>query len=322
MRADTPSEEDQTAIESELRGLRSELAEVKTLLQAELGSRKSQRWWRPNLRLLFVFTAIAACWFAWLSYELQRSKRVEAAGHELARIGATVTSRPSERLLVATLPGRPVDPPAPLRDLLGHDLFVQPDTITIQKRLSDEEKVRLVKSLSVIDSFRQVRIEQTDLASEDIAPLWKMNNLQSLFLRGTRLSRCPLNGLANLKLKYFDASHTLFDDSAARSLAECEDLVSIKLDRTAITAVGLKQFTRLGNLSELHIRRCPIDVKAVQAFSDQMPNCYIEYEPLIFNASGRADTTLSAQQRLQFGPRRRGYYRSDTPSPAWGRLGF
>ncbi|GAB5402485.1 MAG: hypothetical protein Aurels2KO_07160 [Aureliella sp.] len=319
MKTDLPSEKDASDVKSELRAVRSELAEVRQLLQEELGARKARRIWRPSLRVLFVLTAVAACWSAWLSYELQRSKRVKTAGQELARIGATITSRPSERLLVATLPGRPADPPAPIRDLLGRDLFTQPDTIRIQKQLTDEEKARLVGSLSAIDSFREVRIENTKLSSNDMAPIWRMPNLQSLFLRSTRLSRCPLDRLAQLDLRYFDASHTLFDDSAAASLAECADLVSIKLDRTALTPVGLMQFTKLQNLSELHIRRCPINLKAVQAFSDQMPNCYIEYEPLIFNSSGRVDTARSSQQRLRFGPRQRGYYRSE-PSQAWGRF--
>lgn len=305
------------SVHDELSDLRGELKRIRQLLENSGGRSRSKTtaWW--SLRNLFIVLTLLACFFAWTSYEIRRSKRIRSAAEELASLGASVTSRPSERLLVSMLPGRPNAPPAALRYALGPDLFVDLERLTINKPLNPSDRERFLYALGRVKGLRDVRIYNTQLSSGDLEPLWEMAELTTLQLPHTRLSRGSLSGIEKVPLIYFDASHTLFDDAAATSLSGCESLEVVKLDRTAITDSGVKQLAKLTKLRELHIRRSPISLKAVVALSAAMPDCYILYEPLIVDNNGNSDTVRSRRLRRTFGTRNKGHYRSDIRQAPW-----
>ncbi len=312
------------SVHQEVKQLRAEIAEIRDLLVNITKRPKGFARFRPSLRTIFVTTALIACGLSWMVYETKRSKQVEAAAEQLARLGANVATKPSDRLFVSLLPGRPASPPVSLQVVLGRELFVEPSSLTLNRRtnnpLSQDEQKSLLKALSKIDSLSSLRLYGIELSAADLDSIWQMTDLQSLVIPHSRLSRGPLKGISNLPLQSLDVSHTLFDDSAINSLIKCQDLRTINLDRTAVTGAGLMALSGLPNLTVLKIRRCDISLTTVQEFSKQMPNCFIEYEPLLFDSSGNVNNRLSSTLRVQFGPKQRGSYNPNPALGVWGNL--
>ncbi|HBE72161.1 MAG TPA: hypothetical protein DDW52_28840 [Planctomycetaceae bacterium] len=298
LRLDLPaSQRDVELLRDEIRTLREGLTRQNALLH------RRGNWFQPNLKTLFLLVTLVACWFAWLSLEQRRSERVSAAVEKAESLGATVGMGPSERLFTSLLPGSPASPPPVVVRLFGRDLLNDAQTLHKVRGSSAEEMKELVQATKQLDALKYIKINAVPLAMDDLEQMLELTELTHLDISRTRLEQGPWHGIADTPLKYIVAAHTLTDDQAASSFADCPSLMYLDLTRTSVTDAGLMELAKLPDLRFLRILRCPITLAAVQKFSKLKPECRIEYEPLVFSNGGGMNLLAIRSQRINLGPK-------------------
>jgi hypothetical protein len=258
---------------------------------------------RRSLRSLFVVLACTAALAAWCGTEIRRSQAQAKARNALANLGAQVQSVPSSSLFVALLPGSPSEPPAAIRRMLGRDIFTELSDValigkggTVAANVSDfREAIKNARTL------KSVQLQGITLGTDDLTEVFQLPELELLNVSHTRLDQQPIAEIANTSLRWFNGSHTWLGDQAAYDLSFCQQLENIYMDRTTLTDAGLEYLTRLKNLRHLSVLRTHVSLAAVTKFAAEMPDCFIDYEPLVFDSRGRQDAAASMKGKRNFG---------------------
>ncbi|NND98114.1 MAG: hypothetical protein HKN47_12375 [Pirellulaceae bacterium] len=283
-----------TKIESEINSLRKFLKE-----QAKV-NRKRRR--RLTLRVLLFAVAIFAGLFAWVSAIYQTSLQQAAAVDYLVAQGVFVSYEPRESLLIAALPGDPTKPPRVLLKSLGVDFFQAATNVSTRSNLfrGDDQK-RLIPTLASLNQLQRLRIANLILSTADLRPLAKLRNLESLDLTRARLDNGGLHWLPNTQLRWFAAAHTYLGDTALHDLSRCPDLRYLDLERTTVTGAGLQHLYKMKSLRYLNLKRCPVTRSEVSQLATAIPNCVIDWEPLVLNKLGKVNGSAAINGRVQFG---------------------
>lgn len=297
---------DQSEILQEIRTLRRSVDQLKEQVEGAnatpVGTRATKTFFkRPSVRACFVLLSLFAILAAWLGAELRVSRKEAKSGGELRQNHARIQWTPSDSLLVAAMPGRTDRPHASLIKMFGIEFFNDLTGISYQGRDPDEVEAILQK-VDELPSLKELRIQNTKLALDDVTAILQRGNLVSLDLRLTGLEEGPLVGIEQPNLRWFDGSHTWLGDEAATDIANSPSIEYLDLSRTRLSDKGLQKLAKMPNLRWLVLRRALVTTKAITKFADANPQIYIQYEPLIINFRG-VDRTTSRKMSKTFGIR-------------------
>lgn len=293
-----------TVLAERLGQLELQIARLNGLLSEQtIANRRRRR--RFSIRLMLVSLVIFAGLFAWVAAAHRQSLRQSQAVDRLLDQNAFVYYRPSESMLVGLLPGEPGHPPQKLAKVLGDDFFRSVVNVSTARAVNaPRDKELILKSLSALPKLQLLRLTNLTLQNSDLDSLSDLDDLRSLDLSRTGLHNGSISWLRDANLRWFNASHTRFDDLALEDLMHSRELQYLHLERTAVTDAGVKQLSSMPTLRYLNLRRCPVSRGTVESLSKSLPGCRIEWEPLIFQANGDVDTAASARARLRLGSRK------------------
>ncbi len=258
--------------------------------------------WRPSLRwylgLLVVLAAIAA----WFGVEFRGSQRQATAVDTLVSERVKLDFEPNESLLVSLLPGSPDNPPPALLRMLGHDFFHRISDVVVDGRIRNDTDPHVVLSaISRLPSLRALQVKNFPLSTKDLSPVFAFRQLESLNVSRTTLDSGSIRDVAWTRLRWLDASHTWLGDLAVSELSRCKHLQYLNLERTAITDQSVEYLAKLTNLREINLNRTQITPSGVTELADKLPDCYIQYQPLVLFEDGSVNVQACYRGRLTFG---------------------
>ncbi len=285
--------------------LEHQLRRIGDLLEAQVAGAKSRQssWrWRPSLRTLFVMIGVLALGVAWFTAEYRQSRLQSRAIEVLLDQRALFFFEPSESILVGMLPGKSSEPPAALVRALGHDFFNRLRQVSIVGTPRfQQEPDEILDGLALVPGLRAVRISQLPLTTGQLRSVFQLKQLESLDVSRTGLDNGSIEEIQNTSIRWLDCSHTRLGNIAASELSRCEELEYLNLERTAVSDAGIEYLAKLKGLRHLILRRTPVSPLGVQKLADQLPNCYIEYQPLVFRNDGTVDVQACRRGSLVFG---------------------
>lgn len=121
------------------------------------------------------------------------------------------------------------------------------------------DQLRKVLPRDYIDSAGSVSLDNSLAQDQDVARLRGLNQLRSVYLRGTRLTDASAPHLRSLKkLCILDLSGTRLTDAGLIELCELPKLVSLFLDDTKVSDAGLNHLSEQANLQNLSLRNTQV----------------------------------------------------------------
>ena len=213
---------------------------------------------------------------------------------------------PRDSLVVSLLPGAPESPPRTVANALGEDFFRVVTNVSTRAHTGIAANQKSVlPAISSLTELQRLRLVDLSLRTGDLRPLAKLTHLKSLDLNRTGLDNGGLSWLPSTRLQWFNASHTRLGDRMLVDLLQCTDLRYLNMERTTVSDAGLKHLYGQKQLKYLNLKRCPVSLVAVQKLSAAIPNCAIQYEPLVFTRDGKVDAKAA----------RRGFVNLGRPAP-------
>ena len=253
-----------------------------------------------------LMMALFAGFFAWFSSAYHESQRQAAAVDELISQGVFVMLEPRQSLAVSILPGTPEEPPRAISKTLGNEFFRSATNVSTRNRWNAKmDKDRVLSGIAKLSDLRRLRLTKLSLSTNDLNRLSGLTELAALDLSRTRLDRGSVDWLQHTQLHWFDASHTWLGDNALRGLSRCPDLQYLNMERSTITDAGLQHLYGMSGLRYLNLKRCTVTPAAVKKLSAAIPNCLIQFEPLVLNNQGQTYVMAA----------RRGFMQLGTPTP-------
>ncbi|QDT08463.1 hypothetical protein [Planctomycetes bacterium K23_9] len=285
-----------------LASLESQIGRLTDFLTQQAESRIRRRR-KLSLRLLLIAMVVFAGVFAWFSAVYRQSRQQSRAVDHLVAQGAFVMYEPRENMLVSLLPGEVKSPPSVLANSLGADFFRAVTNVSTNNRRfqSTTDKQKLIESIARIEQLERLRLSNVTLRTNDLTPLSSLRNLQSLDLTRASLDRGSLPWLSDSQMRWFCAAHTYLGDQVLKDLSRCPELQHLNIERTTVTENGLQHVYLMKQLRYLNIKRCSVSYAAAKKLSDAMPNCVIDWEPLIFTSDGKVNNPAIRQRRVRFG---------------------
>ena len=284
-----------------LESLESEVGRLTDFLSSQAEARKKRRR-RITIRLLLVTVALFAGLFAWYSAAFRESRQQAAAVDQLVSEGVYVTYEPRESLAVGLMPGPPESPPRTIASALGEDFFRAVTNVSTRAHSGiAANKTPVLLAISSLTQLQRLRLSDLSLRTADLRPLAQLSHLKSLDLNRTGLDNGGLSWLTKTQLQWFDASHTRLGDRVLSDLSQCPDLQYLNMERTTVSDAGLKHLYGKKRLKQLNLKRCPVSLAAVQKLSATIPNCAIQYEPLVFTRDGKVDVQAARRGNINLG---------------------
>ena len=281
--------------------LESELSRLTDFL-SEQSQQRSKRRRRITIRFLLCTMAICAGAFAWFSSVYHRSQRQASAVDQLIAQGAFVSYEPRENLAVSLLPGSPAEPPPVVAKSLGVDFFRAATNVSTNTVTSNQmDKKAVIQAISELADLERLRLSHLALTTADLSPLARLSQLQSLDINRARMDNGSLPWLQDTQLRWLDASHTLLGDRLMHDVSRCPDLQFLNMERTTVTDAGLQHLYSMKQLRYLNLKRCPASRGAVIKLSKAIPNCVIDYEPLIMTRQGNVRSFAGTRTQIRLG---------------------
>lgn len=282
--------------------LESQIGRLTDFLTQQAESRVRRRR-KLTLRFLLIAMAGFACVFAWFSAVYRQSRQQARAVDHLVAQGAFVMYEPRENVLVSLLPGEVDSPPSVLTNSLGADFFRAVTNISTNNRSfqSTTDKQKLIESIATVGQLERLRLSNVTVRTKDLDPLSALQNLQSLDLTRASLDRGSMPWLADSQMRWFCAAHTHLGDQVLKDLSRCPELQHLNMERTTVSENGLQHVYLMKQLRYLNIKRCSVSYTAAKKLSDAMPNCVIDWEPLILTSDGKVNNPAIRQRRVRFG---------------------
>ena len=284
-----------------LESLESEVGRLTDFLSSQVEARKKRRR-RITIRLLLGAVALFAGLFAWYSAAFRASRQQAAAVDQLISEGVFVSYEPRDSLAVSLLPGAPESPPRTVATALGEDFFRAVTNVSTRAYTGiAANKKSVLPAVSSLTQLQRLRLVDLSLRTADLRPLAKLSHLKSLDLNRTGLDNGGLSWISSTQLQWFNASHTRMGDRVLRDLSQCADLQYLDMERTTVSDIGLRHLYGQKQLKHLNLKRCPISLAAVQKLSATIPNCAIQYEPLVFTPDGKVDARAARRGFIVLG---------------------
>jgi hypothetical protein len=224
---------------------------------------KRRRWFQFSMRTLLIVTLLIGAGAAWLSSEIRRAKRQEAAVEALREGGATIIFaheriiayensawRSTPIIVAQSKPG-----PQWLRHWLGLDLFSRVASVEIRIDPKEdlprfESQVALLADVPSVESVSLTLLSVDDslvISDAVVDRIVALPNLNSLSLVGDRrLLTYPIQD---------GVSHDVVDlsEMAWRRLAEATSIESLSLICIRLNEQSLKSITAMTHLRELEV---------------------------------------------------------------------
>ncbi|WP_146517810.1 hypothetical protein Pla52nx_000321 [Stieleria varia] len=285
---------------SQLSDLRVELARLAELLAEQSATRKRRR--RITIRGLMLAAVGFGLLFAYYSHLYRNSLDQSRLADQLSAQAAFISYEPRKSLLLSLLPGDIASPPAAMAQWLGQDFFTEITNVsTNAPTASPRDPAAVIQAVAGLPSIKRLRLTGLTVSTLQLDSLDRLNQLESLDLTRTVLDYGSMPWLRNARLKWFSAAHTRFSDPALADLCQCTQLRHIDLERTAVTDKGIQLLSQLPNLRYVKLHRTPTTKSEVLKLSKAMPNCVIDWEPLVMNANGQINGGATRRGRIRLG---------------------
>lgn len=120
-------------------------------------------------------------------------------------------------------------------------------------------QLRRVLPRDYIDSAGGVFLDNSPAQDQDVARLRGLNQLNSIYIRGTRLTDASAPHLRSLRqLVILDLSGTQITDAGFVELCDLPNMVSLFLDDTEVSDAGLNHLPEQSALQNLSLRNTPV----------------------------------------------------------------
>lgn len=291
------------SLAEQVESLERQVARVADLLESQLATTQNaaQRRWRPSLRTYFVLMALLAAFIAWFGVEFRRSRQQARAVDLLLAEQASLLFETNESLGVSILPGPPGEPPAFLMRSLGYDFFFRLGDVSVDGARVAADSATVLDAIEQLPQLRRLRIRNILLTTDNLKPIFELNGLESLDLSKTRLSDSSIAWICDTHLRWLNVSHTWLGDTAVNEIATLDKLQYLNLERTGVSDRSIDALSEMRGLRHLIIRRTSITAAGAKQLSKNLPNCFIEYQPLIFRSNGTVDYTACQKGTINFG---------------------
>ena len=121
------------------------------------------------------------------------------------------------------------------------------------------DQLRKVLPRDYIDTAGGISLDNSPADDQDIARLRGLNQLSTVYLRGTRLTNASAPLLRSLReLVILDLSGTQFTDAGFVELCELPKLASLFLDDSEVSDAGLSHLPDQSQLQNLSVRNTPV----------------------------------------------------------------
>ncbi|QDU73302.1 hypothetical protein Pan97_02710 [Bremerella volcania] len=263
---------------------------------------------RWSMRGLIVATALACILCGWISYRYRVGRLHEDVATQLLILQAP---RPKHRIfnnspiqldwnLEETK--RVIDPPPGVAAVTGAtDLTIAYDVqvrytprwmemtssgpvfqrlkgIRLTPYIHPDVMRKVLDQIARLDGQVPISIDMPRMHQDLMEDIFTKTQVHTFDARFAKLEPGPLPFLKNSGLVELCLCHTWFSDAAASDLPDT--LVSLDLERTAVTDAALPEFARLHRLQYLNLRRTPTSEAAIEKLREAMPECQIAWEPL------------------------------------------
>ncbi len=217
------------------------------------GARPRRRWLRFGLRSLLIFVSLCGVVFYWATSKRNYYRFQKQVCADVRRLGGDAKVEPVQ------------DPPRWLKWLAAQEDLPLEDVVELQWRgTSDEVSVSpMMRRVSELKALRKLDVDQFPLTDDDLAPLARLHNLESVSLGMAHMNGSGLAYLRNspkLAELHFDDEHGYATDDGIASLNQLSSLETLSLvDYSAAPSIhrldlhGLAKLRRLllkGRLSE------------------------------------------------------------------------
>ena len=284
-----------------LESLENQLSRLTNFLTEQDAARKSRRR-RFTIRFLMITMVLFAGLFAWFSTAYHQSRKQADAVDRLFSLGAFVMYEPRQSVAVSVLPGSPEEPPRVISKSLGVDFFRAATNVSTQSGASSKmDKDAILDAVSSLRELKRLRLTKLTFSTGDLAQLSDLSELTSLDLTRTRLDNGSLPWLQDTQLQWFDGSHTWLGNTALHDLSRCPDLQNLSMERTTVTDAGLLHLYQMKNLRYLNLKRCDVTPAAIKKLSAAIPNCIIDYEPLVLTSGGETNAVAARRGFMRLG---------------------
>jgi len=183
-----------------------------------------RRWLQFRLQTIFVLVVVVAVPCGLFKWKVEPKWREREAVAALRLSGADIRYDWEAKQNGGEPPG-----PSWLRKMLGDDFF------------ASGVQVRFFKFGTVTDAA--------------LAPLERLDDVDLLWSRATRITDAGLRHIAHLKnLKALALTGSQVTDAGLKEFAELDNLKTLILDETQVTDEGLKEIVHLTNLTNLNLR--------------------------------------------------------------------
>jgi len=122
-----------------------------------------------------------------------------------------------------------------------------------------DRQLRKMLPRDYLDSAYGVALDSSLAEDQDIARLESLNQLSTVYLRGTRLTDASAHHLRGLKqLHILELSGTGLTDAGFKELCDLPQLISLFVDDTEVSDAGLSHLPGKSKLQNLSLRNTPV----------------------------------------------------------------
>lgn len=280
--------------------LRGELSRLADLMSDQALAKKRRR--RLTTRSFMGGFVLAGVVFAAYGNLYHAARRQSRQADVLAGQATFVMYQPRKSFLISLLPGDSQNPPPVMLDWLGIDFFSEITNVSTNLKTSVERDSQTVLSeLAGMHSVRRLRLTGIICSTLQLDVLADLPHLESLDLTRTRLDEGQMPWLADSRLRWFAAAHTRFHDNALSDLCKNTELQYLNLERSAVSDKSIMDLTKLPALRYVNLRRTPVSQNAIKELAKAMPNCVIDWEPLVLGSPNSKEVRLARRKRIRVG---------------------
>lgn len=226
---------------------------------------------QSHSRFVFV-SVIAAVLVAFAVLRFRLDERSTSAGVDAASV--TASQRPAIEAILATESARfklddqgrvtsLIAQGAAFTDAVATRLAELPHLTDLQIKDTTIDTEGLL-AIGSLDRLESLRIEKTDIASENWSQLESLKNLRHLFVVESSMNDEGLKSLRGLNhLEVLDLSRTEITDAGLAQLAGISSLNKLYLIGTGVTGTGFADFPEDSGLSLLNLSEAPLTVEGI-----------------------------------------------------------